>query len=310
MNKARLVRFGVDCSGISFDVDGQLSFVILHCAHKSENTPTNTRLTTTRNNSSNTFFTMKFSSAALAMALSLPALAIAQPLHPLRIEADFIEECSGVDLPYNGMMLSLGVEQDVILSCMLDHVMTTSATEFGIDQDEPACFPLGYEDISTVCQDSLSVAAYDECNNEQEGDMMDEFYFMSMSMSMSMANGGDSPQLDDDDMPLRSQFCTILEGLTTEQGLSCLESVCESSMPSSAPSEELSGMPSTMPSEEPSASPTSAPSNSPSSTPSSAPSSTPTLVVTQPEVVQTSASTLASVTMSLAFLAATAVFVF
>lgn len=253
---------------------------------------------------------MKFSKAALAMAISLSTLAAASSselpsqAHPLRIEADFVEQCSGVDLPFNGMMVSAGAREDEILSCMLDHVMTTSAMSFGINEEQPSspCFPPGYEDIETACQDSLSMAAYDQCKDIISVDMEESLYIMSMSMSMSMSMnvGGGNDHLTG--AMLREHLCMILSDLTSEIGLECLEAICESFMPSGAPSEELSAMPS--------AAPTSAPSNSPTSAPSSAPSSSPTLIVTQPEVVQTSASTLSSATLSLALIAAASVFVF
>jgi hypothetical protein len=205
----------------------------------------------------------------------------------LRIESNFIETCSGVDLPYPSesvfdMFMSGEAEDDAILTCMLDHVMNTPATEFGFNDPPVQCWPPAYDNIGAICLDSLAQPAYDKCTSNTaffktlEEDMM----YMSMDMSMSMKTDDD----DDggDDLMLLERFCSILDGLTTEKGLECLDIICindmsesPSGMPSDAPSMSPSDSPSAAPSMSPSDSPSAAPSESPSFSPSAAPSSAP-----------------------------------
>ena len=211
----------------------------------------------------------------------------------LLIESQFIETCSGVELPYPsdsifGMLMTSEMEDDAILTCMLDHVMNTPATEFGFDIPPDQCWPPAYDNIEAVCLDSLAKPAYDKCTST-EGffETLEDMMYMSMDFSMSM-NTGDSDDNGDDFM-LLERFCSILDGLTTEQGLECLTSICNnevpespSSMPSTAPSMSPSVSPSGAPSTAPSMSPSAAPSASPSADPSASPSTAPSAAPSKP----------------------------
>lgn len=238
---------------------------------------------------------------ASLVALTPPSALAVEPTasHVIRSESNFIEMCSGVELPYQFESQKL---DDAILSCMLDHVITAPALGFGFNEPPVSCWPPAYDNIQAVCHDSLAKPTYAHCTTESFLDVInDEVMFMSFSMSMSMSmNIGSDNQGDDDEMMLQERFCSILEGLTTDVGLQCLEMVCDSpsTMPSGAPSEESSAMPSVAPS----ASPSAVPSASPSAVPSESPSASPTLVVSNPEQVQSSAA-LVSVVASLAVVA-------
>jgi len=200
----------------------------------------------------------------------------------LRVESQYLEQCTGVELPYptessDDMFLDSGEKEDAILTCMLDHVMNTPALEFGLAEPPVQCWPPAYDTIGAVCPNALAKPAFEHCTkNTAFFDILEED-MVYMSMSMMMDDNDDYKP--DDEMLLMERFCAILNGLTTDKGLECLGIICKdaSAMPSGAPSDEWSAMPSGAPSEELSAMPSAAPSEASSAIPSLAPSSMPSL---------------------------------
>jgi hypothetical protein len=208
----------------------------------------------------------------------------------LSVESHYIEQCSGVELPYplesfDGMMSVIDNEarDNAILTCMLDYVMDAPAAQFGFDEPPVPCFPPAYdENMQVTCPDVLAKPVYDHCTaNSVYFEMLQEDQmFMTTSMSMSMSMAMDE---DDNDFKivteemLQMRFCAILNGLTTDKGLECLVNICDnpSVMPSSSPS-----LSSDMPSSSPSLS-SDMPSSSPSLS-SSMPSSSPSLSSAMP----------------------------
>ena len=247
----------------------------------------------------------------------------------LRVESQYMEQCANVDLPYPSestgeLMITKDEENDAILTCMLEHVMSTPANDFGFDDPPVVCWPPAYDNIGAVCLESLAKPAYDKCTENKaffdainEDMELDEDVHQYMSMSMSMSMDYDDDDAEDDEffkdndmseMMLIARFCDIMESITTDKGLECLGIICDnaiampsdapslefsampseapSSMPSSAPTQESSAMPSEAPSSMPSASPSAAPSVSPSAMPSAAPSSAPSSSPTFQDVQQ------------------------
>jgi hypothetical protein len=248
----------------------------------------------------------------------------------VRVESQYMEKCANLDLPYPSissgeLIITKDEENDAILTCMLDHVMSTPANDFGFDEPPVVCWPPAYDNIGAVCHDSLAKPAYDKCTenkaffdalNEDIGLDEEVQQYMSMSMSMDYDDGDDAEDdeftTDDDmsEMMLIARFCDIMESITTDRGLECLGIICDneiavadpsvapslelsampteaaSSMPSIAPTQKSSAMPSEAPSSMPSASPSVAPSVSPSAIPSVAPSSSPSSSPTFQDVQQ------------------------
>jgi hypothetical protein len=248
----------------------------------------------------------------------------------VRVESQYMEQCANVDLPYPSissgeLIITKDEENDAILTCMLVHVMSTPANDFGFDEPPVVCWPPAYDNIGAVCLESLAKPAYDKCTDNKaffdalnEDIALDEEVqqYMSMSMSMDYDDGDDSEDdefTSDDDMSemmLIARFCDIMESITTDRGLECLGIICDneiavadpsvapslelsampteaaSSMPSIAPTQKSSAMPSEAPSSMPSASPSVAPSVSPSAIPSVAPSSSPSSSPTFHDVQQ------------------------
>jgi hypothetical protein len=219
----------------------------------------------------------------------------------VRVESQYMEQCAYVDLPYPSessgeLIITKDEENDAILTCMLDHVMSTPANDFGFDEPPVVCWPPAYDNIGAVCHDSLAKPAYDKCTenkaffdalNEDIGLDEEVQQYMSMSMSMSMDyDDGDDAEDDefttDDDMSemmLIAQFCDIMESITTDRGLECLGIICDNDIavadPSVAPSLQLSTMPTEAASSMPSSAPTQRSSTMPSKAPSSMPSASP-----------------------------------
>jgi hypothetical protein len=247
----------------------------------------------------------------------------------VRVESQYMEKCANLDLPYPSissgeLIITKDEENDAILTCMLDHVMSTPANDFGFDEPPVVCWPPAYDNIGAVCIESLAKPAYDKCTeNKAFFDALNEDIalheevqqYMSMSMSMDYddADAHDDEFTMDDDtskMMLIARFCDIMENITTGKGLECLGIICDndiavadpsvapslelsampteaaSSMPSSAPTQKSSAMPSEAPSSMPSASPSAAPSVSTSAMPSTAPSSAPSSSPTFQDVQQ------------------------
>lgn len=208
----------------------------------------------------------------------------------LRIESQYIETCSNIQLPYpvESAMVSFPSDDeptDVILTCMLDYVMDTPPSEFGLEDSSSPCYPPGYRNITAVCSSALAQQAFDECT--------DVYYFMfeddrkfSFDYEMSM----NTDRQDDDereDFSLLAKFCRILEGLSAERGLECLDQICQPLTP--APSASPSEVPS-LPPGSPMASPTGSPTGAPAVAPTALPIGSPTVTPTPPPVTAPSKS--------------------
>ena len=141
------------------------------------------------------------------------------------------------------LIITKDEENDAILTCMLEHVMSTPANDFGFDDPPVVCWPPAYDNIGAVCLESLAKPAYDKCTENKaffdainEDMALDEEVHQYMSMSMSMSMDYDDDDAEDDEffkdndmseMMLIARFCDIMERITTDKGLECLGIICD-----------------------------------------------------------------------------------
>jgi hypothetical protein len=204
----------------------------------------------------------------------------------LRLESEWIETCSGVELPYPAesamsMFPTEDEKEDSILTCMLDFIMDTPPSQFGLEDPPSRCYPPGYQTIAEACSSVLAQQAFESCIGldyfNEEDDMK-----MSFDYEMSMKSDQDDEK---EELMLFTRFCDILEGLSMERGLKCLEQICQDEVDSSpssaapffAPSSKAPTPPPTKrPTPAPTKRPTPAPTKGPTPAPGS-PSASPTL---------------------------------
>lgn len=199
----------------------------------------------------------------------------------LRLESEWIETCSGVELPYPAesampMFPTEDEKEDSILTCMLDFIMDTPPSQFGLGDPPSRCYPPGYQNIAEACSSVLAQQAFESCIG------LDYFYKeddmkMSFEYEMSMKTDQDDEK---EELMLFARFCDILEGLSMERGLKCLEQICQDEVDPSSSSPTLAPLatpPSAKPFAPSSKAPTPPPTKRPTPAPAGSPSASPTL---------------------------------
>jgi hypothetical protein len=217
----------------------------------------------------------------------------------LQVEAEWIEECADVQLPYplpssDEMWFGHTAEEgDALLTCMLDYVMESPPSEFDLMDptiaSEHQCYPPGFIDMQTHCPNVIGPRAFHRCKYLLE----ESPYEMEMDMSMSMNYNPPTPNPSTNSgNPQIDSFCGIMYDLSSDRGRKCLVPICDyapTPEPSSAPTADgptpsptgfkayPTVAPSSVPSCAPSLSPTGAPTGRPSFTahPSASPSAEP-----------------------------------
>jgi hypothetical protein len=168
----------------------------------------------------------------------------------LLIESTWINTCADTELPYP---IPFESTRSTITLCMLQYIFEVSPTVFGLDQpgegSPESCFPPGYEAVASICPTILAPRALRNCLNQVQ--QHDE---LAMSMDFREPNANHTLYI--------SEFCNILEDLSSEVGRRCLLDLChlDSSTPASDDifhegSPSLSSVPSSSPSLPPSDTP-------------------------------------------------------
>ena len=155
----------------------------------------------------------------------------------LMLIADYMEKCADIDLPFLSGPDHIPSPDDDIVGCMIDFVMSTPNSEFGLPLPEQTatalhsegshdhCYPPGHYDVKNLCPSNIAPIALKHCTgmgrpdipppgnyygsmSYQYGDFDDwgwgedlffeDQFFFSMSMSMSMSIDYSS---GDDDKP-------------------------------------------------------------------------------------------------------------
>jgi hypothetical protein len=127
-----------------------------------------------------------------------------------------MEQCANVNRPYlsessGELMITKDEENDPILTCMVEHVMSTPANDFGFDDPPAVCWAPAFDNMGVVRLESLAKPGYDKCTENKESfDIInediapDEQVQQYMSVSMSMDCNDDDAEDDeinkDDDM--------------------------------------------------------------------------------------------------------------
>eukprot|EP00978_Attheya_sp_CCMP212_P006965 scaffold16242_cov55-Attheya_sp.AAC.12 len=166
---------------------------------------------------------------------------------------NYMETCAEVDLPSqllttpDTMMGLKQMEHNMMLTCMLDYALSTPKIQFGLDEhstdSEENCYPPGYSEIESFCPTTLAPMAVEHC--------MDQIPHIpdDTMQSMSYSYGGDMFSLsynygdghDDEEKEIfQTDFCIIMEQLSSETGRECFLPMCEIAVsdtepPSSAP---------------------------------------------------------------------------
>jgi hypothetical protein len=110
-----------------------------------------------------------------------------------------MEQCANMNHPYlsessSKLMITKDEENDAILTCMLEHVMSTApANDFGFNNPPAVCKPLAFDNMGVICIESLAKPAYDKgTENKDFFEIINEDIALNgkvqqyMSMSMSM----------------------------------------------------------------------------------------------------------------------------
>jgi len=230
----------------------------------------------------------------------------------LKLIGTYFKDCADIDLPFAS---ENPTPDDAIIGCMIDYVMSTPHSEFGLPpQQGPLdhCYPPGHHDVVGTCPATIAPLALKHCTeNSITPPQADGHFYGSMSymyeygdldwgwgeelfsedqffFSMSMSYGyGDSQDVDkppppppvdpDRDARVMEEFCIIVEQLSSDKGKQCLLPLCgDHSADSNALDETMA--PSAEPSFEPSAEPSLQPFVEPSMQPSTSPSTAPSVV--------------------------------
>jgi len=138
----------------------------------------------------------------------------------LMLIADYMEKCADIDLPFLSGPNHIPSPDDDIVGCMIDFVMSTPSSEFGLPVplhskgSHDHCYPPGHYDVNNLCPSNIAPIALKHCTDMgrpdipppgnyygsmsyQYGDVDDwgwgedlffeDQFFFSMSMSMSMS---------------------------------------------------------------------------------------------------------------------------
>ena len=142
------------------------------------------------------------------------------------LESSWIATCANVQLPFPlpvaDMFISAStLQRDSILTCMLDYVMDTPATTFGLVNpplESPLnCYPPGVDSLETDCP-AIGQASFDECILKFEGNNTD---LTNAPMDMSF-----SYIIQDHEADIIFDFCGLLDELTTASARECLLELC------------------------------------------------------------------------------------
>ena len=233
----------------------------------------------------------------------------------IKLIGDYFKDCAGIDLPLAATSSTENPSpDDAIIGCMIDYVMSTPHSEFGLPaQHDPLdqCYPPGHQDVAGTCPVTIAPLALKHCTDNRDMPPSDDFFgsmsyeygdldwgwgedlffedqfFFSMSMSMSYGYG-DSDDVDkppppppvdlDRDARLMEEFCKIVEQLSSDEGKQCLLPLCGDVGDGTGGDDNT--LATTAPSIESSSAPSSNPSGQPSTSPTTVPSVSPTLVFT------------------------------
>ena len=171
------------------------------------------------------------------------------------LESTWIKTCANVQLPFPlpadedlVFISDSNVNRDTILTCMLDYVMDTPASAFGLT--DPAagspltCYPPGVDTLADDCH-VIGEISFDECAVEFNGEDMDMLLTDMVIMSYNY-------RIEDHRDEIVFNFCGILQDLSTESARQCLLDLCELPvLPTSAPSGRPTTAPPATPSSEP-----------------------------------------------------------
>jgi hypothetical protein len=142
------------------------------------------------------------------------------------LESSWIATCANVQLPFPlpvaDMFISAStLQRDSILTCMLDYVMDTPATTFGLVNpplESPLnCYPPGVDSLETDCP-AIGQASFDECILKFEGNNTD---LTNAPIDMSF-----SYIIQDHEADIIFDFCGLLDELTTASARECLLELC------------------------------------------------------------------------------------
>lgn len=154
------------------------------------------------------------------------------------LESSWIATCANVQLPFplpvaNMFVSTSTLQRASMLTCMLDYIMDTPATTFGLVNpplESPLnCYPPGADSLETDCP-AIGRASFDECIRKFEGnntDLTNDPMGMPMSFNYS---------IQDHQADIIFDFCGLLDELTTSSARECLLEICAHpfSPPSSA----------------------------------------------------------------------------
>ena len=185
------------------------------------------------------------------------------------VEVNWMKTCANVSLPLvklEQMDNDTPDQRDLLLSCMLHEVMSSSPTEFGLPEELgiETCYPPGFAMMDDVCP-GLALNAYNRCADGSANENADQIQDDENGVHRSVDYEYNSIDIKD---VILAEFCTILGILSSDENLECLVPLCDYSM---SPPEPHDSPPSSSPTEVNAIPPIAAPTLLPSYVPSFAP---------------------------------------